>query len=40
MGVERLTFVIDAEGTLAKERKAASAWRHADDVLRRLPAGA
>ena len=37
MGVERSTFVIDAEGTLAKVMRRVKPDTHADDVLAALP---
>ena len=40
MGVERSTFVIDADGTLAKVMRKVKPETHADDVLAALPAGA
>ena len=36
MGVERSTFVIDAEGNVAKEMRAVKPDTHADDVLAAL----
>jgi peroxiredoxin Q/BCP len=37
MGVERSTFVIDAEGNVAKELRRVKPDTHADDVLAALP---
>jgi thioredoxin-dependent peroxiredoxin len=37
MGVERSTFVIDADGTVAKELRRVKPDTHADDVLAALP---
>jgi thioredoxin-dependent peroxiredoxin len=37
MGVERSTFVIDAEGNVAKEMRRVKPDTHADDVLAALP---
>jgi thioredoxin-dependent peroxiredoxin len=37
MGVERSTFVIDAEGNLAKVMRRVKPDTHADDVLAALP---
>jgi peroxiredoxin Q/BCP len=39
MGIERSTFVIDADGTLAKVMRKVKPETHADDVLAALPAG-
>jgi peroxiredoxin Q/BCP len=36
MGIERSTFVIDADGTLAKEMRRVNPERHADQVLEAL----
>ena len=38
MGVERSTFVIDADGNVAKELRRVKPDAHADDVLAALPA--
>jgi len=38
MGVERATFVVDAEGTLARVMRKVDAKTHADDVLQVLNA--
>jgi peroxiredoxin Q/BCP len=38
MGVERSTFVIDAEGTLAKVMRKVNPETHADEVLAVLDA--
>jgi thioredoxin-dependent peroxiredoxin len=38
MGVERSTFVIDADGNVAKELRRVKPDTHADDVLAALPA--
>jgi thioredoxin-dependent peroxiredoxin len=38
MGVERSTFVIDADGTVAKVMRRVKPDTHADDVLAALPA--
>ncbi len=38
MGVERSTFVIDADGNVAKELRKVKPDTHADDVLAALPA--
>ncbi|MDX6398186.1 MAG: thioredoxin-dependent peroxiredoxin [Gaiellaceae bacterium] len=37
MGIERSTFVIDAEGKIAKELRRVKPDTHADDVLAALP---
>ena len=37
MGVERSTFVIDADGNVAKELRRVKPDTHADDVLAALP---
>ena len=37
MGVERSTFVIDADGVLAKVMRKVKPETHADDVLAALP---
>jgi peroxiredoxin Q/BCP len=39
MGIERSTFVIDAEGNVAKEMRRVKPDTHAADVLAALPAG-
>jgi thioredoxin-dependent peroxiredoxin len=40
MGVERSTFVIDADGNVAKELRRVKPDTHADEVLAALPASA
>jgi peroxiredoxin Q/BCP len=37
MGIERSTFVIDADGNLAKMMRKVKPAEHADDVLAALP---